>query len=70
MKYFRLSLLTSEHDKSTNLTAVEHHVDHDIQVEIFSKGSQKEIMTLVRTIESSYQETQENEKPHHSFWPW
>ena len=73
MKDFCLSILNNHHDKSTNLSAVECRDTKDIEVEVFSRNSfQKEVFDIIRTIESCYQETQEQGSNGNSstFWPW
>lgn len=67
MNEFSLSLLTSEHDRATNLSVVEFHTEQKVRVEIFCKDFKSEIKKLIRTIEICYKETHKDEKQHH-FW--
>lgn len=70
LKDFCLSLLTSRHSRSTNLAAFENLETCDIKVEIYSKGSGKETIELIQSIESSYKKTSNNGKQSDSIWPW
>lgn len=66
---FCFSLLTSKHNKKTNLDAVQN-IKSEIEVKIYSKGSEKDSIELARSIESFYKETLKNGKQSNSIWPW
>lgn len=67
MKEFTFSILTSQHDRTVNLSVVELCSSQKVQVTIFSKDFKDEIKKLIRTIELSYKETHDDEKQH-AFW--